>query len=445
MELKFEQSDTEFYTPAAGLCFVGHALNKKTSLKKSLRSIKKRHGIPNIDLIRAFVGLLALGKTDFDAIDNYRHDEWFKRSMGIKQMPSASRLRQRFNEDATQLIPLIEEALPELLVELDAPVSPLSKKLDHLQHIPLDIDVTPQDNSKTQKEGSQWTYKHFHGFAPIMSYVGTEGWCIGAELRPGSQHSQNDFVPFLNSVLHRLRRVTQAPVLLRLDSGHDAEDTRREVAGHNNVDHIIKLNPRKQYTVPVWLKTFEAAGVQWTELRPGKAYATHSITHETDYGRQRLIIRIIRRTTDSVGQYFLTPDYELDGWWTTLDETEYDDDNVILLYEDHATSEQFHSEFKTDMDLERLPSGKFDTNDLVMSLGALTYNILRYMGQTCLLGPDSPVRHKAQRRRIKTVMQELVYQSARFMKKSRQFILRFGRHSPGLPAFMQLFPEKRLC
>ena len=91
--------------------------------------------------------------------------------MGIKQMPSASRLRQRFNEDATQLIPLIEEALPELLLELGAPISPLSKELDHLQHIPLDIDVTPQDNSRTQKEGSQWTYKHFHGFAPIMSYV----------------------------------------------------------------------------------------------------------------------------------------------------------------------------------------------------------------------------------------------------------------------------------
>ena len=38
---------------------------------------------------------------------------------------------------------------------------------------------------------------------------------------------------------------------------------------------------------------------------------------------------------------------------------------VIALYREHATSEQFHSEFKTDLDLERLPSGKFDTNDLL--------------------------------------------------------------------------------
>ena len=54
-------------------------------------------------------------------------------------------------------------------------------------------------------------------------------------------------------MLQRLRRVTSAPVLLRLDNGHDAEDTRREVENHRNVDHIIKLNPRKQYTVTAWL------------------------------------------------------------------------------------------------------------------------------------------------------------------------------------------------
>lgn len=36
---------------------------------------------------------------------------------------------------------------------------------------------------------------------------------------------------------------------------------------------------------------------------------------------------------------------------------------------DQATSELFHSEFKTDLDLERLPSSKFDTNNLVMAFG----------------------------------------------------------------------------
>ncbi|WP_263078015.1 IS1380 family transposase [Endozoicomonas sp. Mp262] len=445
MKLKIEQSQTEFYTPVAGLYFVGHALNKKTALSKSLRKIKKRHRITHIDLIRAYCGQLAQGKSDFDNVDNNRDNDWFRLAMGIKQMPSASRLRQRFNEDAAQLIPFIEDSLTDVLVNLQVPVTPLPKKLDKKQHIPLDIDVFPMDNSNTKKEGVEYTYKKFFGYAPIAAYFGCEGWCLGCELRPGSQHSQNDFIGFLQAVLHRSRRLTRAPILVRLDSGHDAEESRREIAGFKGVNHIIKLNPRKYHTKEHWLPIFEEKQVKWEESRPGKSYATLSTVYETNYGNQRLIIRIIKRTTDTVGQRFLTPDYELEGWWTTLSEADYSDDQIINLYEDHATSEQFHSELKTDMDLERLPSGKFDTNDLVMCLGALVYNILRYMGQSCLLGPDAPVRHKAKRRRLKTVIQELIYLAARLLKKGHQYRLRFGRYCPGFRSFHQLISQHALC
>jgi len=56
----------------------------------------------------------------------------------------------------------------------------------------------------------------------------------------------------------------------------------------------------------------------------------------------------------------------------------------------HATHEQFHAELKTDLDLEHLPSGKFATNDLLLTLGALVYNILRMIGPETLMGPDAP-------------------------------------------------------
>ena len=46
--------------------------------------------------------------------------------------------------------------------------------------------------------------------------------------------------------------------------------------------------------------------------------------------------------------------------------------------------EQYHSEIKTDMDVERLPSDKFDTNELVLELIVLAYNILRLIGQESL-------------------------------------------------------------
>ena len=86
---------------------------------------------------------------------------------------------------------------------------------------------------------------------------------------------------------------------------------------------------------------------------------------------------------------------------------------------DHGTHEQFHSEFKTDLDLTRLPSGKFDTNYLVCQLAALTMNILRLIGQAGLTGPDAPVRHPAKRRRLKTVLQELIYRAGRLIEHGR--------------------------
>jgi hypothetical protein len=120
----------------------------------------------------------------------------------------------------------------------------------------------------------------------------------------------------------------------------------------------------------------------------------------------------------------LIPDITLEGWWTSLT---IDEASVIQLYADHGTSEQFHSEFKTDLDIERLPSGGFATNALIRGNSMLAYNILRWIGQNGLLGSRSPKRHQAKRRRIKTVMQELMYLTARIIQTARSIRLSFGK------------------
>jgi hypothetical protein len=81
------------------------------------------------------------------------------------------------------------------------------------------------------------------------------------------------------------------------------------------------------------------------------------------------------------GQLLLIPELKVNTWWTSLKEPEKE---IIELYHDHGQSEQYHSELKTDMDLKRLPSGKFATNKLVLELALLAYNILRLIGQQSL-------------------------------------------------------------
>ena len=427
---KLEQSKTEILSPHGGLALVGHYLNQQTTLSKTSRSISKRHGIANIDLIRTYLGLICLGKSDFEAVEQARHDPFFKAAMGIKQSISSARLRQRFDEDAHNLIPLLDAASVEFMKNADVPINALSTG-----HVPLDIDVFPMDNSNTKKEGVSYTYKGHDGYAPIAAYLGLEGWCMACELRPGSQHANNEFIHALERILPRVRSLCDKPVLVRLDSAHDAAENRQYLSDQA-MDYLIKWNPRKQDPI-AWFEKADAATI-WCHLRPGKMEATFSeVLDETSYVRR--VIRVTVRQSDAKGQLFLEPQITLEGWLTTLRPDVADDHCVIALYRDHATSEQFHSEFKTDLDLERLPSGKFDTNDLVMAFAVLAYNILRWMGLRGLMGKDAPIRHKAKRRRLKTVMQELMYMACRMLSSGRQLILRFGKHCPGFKAFSSVY------
>ena len=147
------------------------------------------------------------------------------------------------------------------------------------------------------------------------------------------------------------------------------------------------------------------------------------------------VVRVTERSIDKKGQYLTIPDIELEGWWTSLVMPEKD---VIRLYEAHGTSEQFHSEIKSDLDMERLPSGKFATNALVLTCAGFAYNILRFIGQMGLCGHNSPVRHPAKRRRIRTVIQEIMTVAARLVRSARQLTLLFGRHCPAFEAFSQV-------
>jgi hypothetical protein len=164
-------------------------------------------------------------------------------------------------------------------------------------------------------------------------------------------------------------------LLLRLDGAHDALEN-RAFCVEAGVDFLIKWNPRQE-DQGEWLAYAKQHGV-WETPRPGKRVAIFSVAVEQSYGektyRFRRVMRVSERSIDKQGQQLLLPEIEIEGWWSSLDASEAE---IIKLYHDHGTSEQFHSEFKTDLDIERLPSGKFDTNDLVLGMACFAYNILR--------------------------------------------------------------------
>lgn len=135
---------------------------------------------------------------------------------------------------------LVIEQSVSLLGLLQAKISPC---LDQL--VPLDIDVSPFDNSGTKKEGVSCTYKKVDGFAPVFAYLGEEGYGVNVELREGKEHSQNNTPFFLEQSIANARLAINSKLLVRMDSGFDSVKNIK-LCLKENCDYLIKRNLRKE-------------------------------------------------------------------------------------------------------------------------------------------------------------------------------------------------------
>src|SRR5215469_6304954 len=140
----------------------------------------------------------------------------------------------------------------------------------------------------------------------------------------------------------------------------------------------------------------------------------------------RIVFEVIERKTDSKGNQYLFPEIEVNSWWTNLT---CEAEKVIALYHDHATSEQFHSELKSDMGIERLPSGKYAVNQILLAIGMNAYNTLRFLGQKSIEQESEQMqksRFVHKRKRLGTVIRELICVAGKIVKHSRRLIFKIN-------------------
>ena len=442
-----ELSNERLITPS-GLTLVGGALGKRDLVKRSNRmTVDKKRSQPQIkngDILLTYIGLLCQGKTSFDSVREFHADpDYFKAALGISYaIPSSETLRQRMDMIGSSLRKDILQANVTMFKTIGVEPTALENG-----NVPLDLDVTPFDNSKTFKEGVSRTYKGFDGYAPMMAYIGSEGFLANTELREGKQHSQKGTPAFLRETLAMAHQLTEKPLLIRMDSGNDAAEN-LGILIEDGSWFIVKRNLRKAEKKDEWLEKVQGCCKDIRHPRDGKTVYIGSSWKDVSYkisdGEERsicmrIVYEVIERTIDKHGQFLLMPDIEVNTFWTNLG---CSDDDIIGLYHAHGESEQYHSEIKTDMDVERLPSGKFDTNELVLELTVLAYNILRIIGQYSLKSRRAPkTKRPVKRRRIRTVISNLVLIAGHVTEHARQVVLALGRSNVWRHTFMDLYRQ----
>lgn len=427
----------------SGLALIG-ALVNRTELAKRVDSTIltgcREPKIPHGDIVKSMVGLLCMGKPDYDAIEAFRDVPFFGHSLGIGQCPASPTLRQRMDVVNGAFDQIVKEESAKLIRKTASDIGTVSTSKGEL--VPLDIDVSPFDNSKTKKEGVSRTYKGNDGFSPIFAYLGKEGYQVNVEFREGSQHSQKNAPAFLRETIRYAKLITNKGILVRLDSGNDSLDN-IAVCIEEGVDWLIKRNLRRE-SLQDWLKIAQEKGKKSFPREGKTVWRGHTHREVEGFAEPlRIVFDVAERTTKK-GQCLLIPEVEVDTYWTSLEDDSF---QTVLLYHDHGTCEQFHSEIKSDMDLERLPSEHFSTNSDIMTLALLAYNLLRLCGQESLredngnLENRATYRKKAERRRLRTVMQDLIYMASRISFHARRLYISFGRYNPWAVVWQNLYRE----
>ena len=440
-QIKVVFSNERLITPS-GLNIVGGMLGKSNFVKRCNRIPvdKKRseHQIKDGDVLLSYIGLLCQGKVDFEAIREMHDDpDFYESALGItRSLPSAETLRQRMDDIGSSLRPQILEANVDMFHTHG--VEPTALETGE---VPVDIDVTPMDNSQSHKEGVSRTYKGFDGYAPPMAYIGAEGFLVNTELHEGSQHCQKGMPGFLKETLSLSHKMTDKQLLIRMDSGNDAKEN-LGILLEDGDWFIVKRNLRRGETKDEWLKLVQECCQDVRNPREGKTVYIGSswkdVEYVTDGGESkticmRIVYEVIERSIDKHGQILMETDVEVNTFWTNLG---WSDDEIIASYHAHGECEQYHSEIKTDMDVERLPSGKFETNELVLELTIIAYNLLRMIGQESLKHkPDQKKRVK--RRRIRTVIGNMILLASHVTTHARETLMALGRSNTWRFAFMQ--------
>ena len=163
----------------------GLILAGKIAVKAGLGKIRSTLVKQAANVIISLYGIMIEGKHCFEHIGEKRGSLFFQEAPGLPQVYAKETVRlytEKMAANADEVIVQLRESTVQIIRQ--APLHGL--RINGKRYIPVDIDTTAMDNSKTKKEGVGWTYKGFDGYHPIMAYVGNEGYLLDCELRPGS-------------------------------------------------------------------------------------------------------------------------------------------------------------------------------------------------------------------------------------------------------------------
>lgn len=121
----------------SGLALVGAILDR-TNIRKRLDGVvMPEHSFPEIshgEVATAMIGLICVGKPDFDAIEPFRDGPFSTQSLGLDSVPSSPTLRQRLDSAKSASNDIILEESAKVVGRLAPAITPCHGNLVAVGH-----------------------------------------------------------------------------------------------------------------------------------------------------------------------------------------------------------------------------------------------------------------------------------------------------------------------
>jgi hypothetical protein len=121
---QIKQSSNLTLTSHAGLALVGQCCEVAQIEDVIDSKLQVSKGMKTSDVVKSMVSLLCIGKSDYEAIEAFRDDRFFKRALNLEKTPSSVWLRQRLDAIAVKLRESTDEMSMRLLTRTNAPITP---------------------------------------------------------------------------------------------------------------------------------------------------------------------------------------------------------------------------------------------------------------------------------------------------------------------------------
>ena len=387
----------------AGLTLLKDTLNKLFSLTIPFCEETGRKCTSGLAILKAVIALQVNGFKHFSDLEKISNDPLYHEIVGASFSPVTFRQRSEKISQYKEFSAKIDSINRELLGH----ASPQPIYICGHKKYTIDIDGTDLENKDSNKEKATRIYNGKIGYFPLMVYL--DDLLLTSELRPGTTH---DHYGVLKIVKHCIKYIIKSlninvkDIILRADSAHD-DALFFDLLNTLLLWFIIKANPRDvDYTDLVIDALNNGMCIQYHSSNGTLIKEEYFLFRDDEKPKNMETdninrgIRVTKNFFDKDHQRYSSDAYDpskyttkehspiqLDMVWYNfkMDDSLTDRNDEVHqcfeLYKDHGGSEQFHSEVKTDMNQELLPSGKFSVNYMWFKILSLSYNLLRITGK----------------------------------------------------------------